>query len=68
MLIKFVYCVAVKFESLVQPSPDTDRKLTLLFQIPNRERACFSEIAPSETSYSAEHTPSMSSGMLISFL
>jgi hypothetical protein len=67
-LINFVHCVAPKFESLVQPAPDTDQKLTLLFEIPKKDRACFSEIAPSEASFSAEHTPSMTSGNLVSFL
>jgi hypothetical protein len=54
--------VAKKFEELVEPSPDTNRKLELLYQIPNRERACISEVATSEASFSSEHTTSMSSG------
>jgi hypothetical protein len=51
---------ALKFEELVDPSPDTDRKLAALFQIPARERACPSEPETSEASFSSEYT--MSSG------
>jgi hypothetical protein len=51
---------AKKFEDLVAPSQDTERKLESLFQIPARERACPSEVETSEASFSSEYT--MSSG------
>ena len=53
---------AKKFEDLVSPSPETEKKLEQLYQIRHRERAILSEAATSEASFSSEHTPSMSSG------
>jgi hypothetical protein len=54
---------AKKFEDLVAPSPDTERKLDSLFQIPIRERACPSEVETSEASFSSEYTMSSGKGL-----
>jgi hypothetical protein len=54
---------AKKFEELVQPSPDTARKLELLFEIPVRERTCISEVETSEASFSSEYTMSSGKGL-----